>query len=122
MERNNDLILGYGKYQCLGKPVAFMELNKIFVEFVEKIRVRGPGSAEFVGYVLLLDAFAEGYVGYRENARGSLKIGIFDNALRRWYPLIVSSAPIAGMSAILFANDDSMTNNHSNEAAFYQNV
>ncbi len=27
-----DLVFSTGKYQCLGKPVAFMELNKIFVE------------------------------------------------------------------------------------------
>lgn len=27
-----DLVFSVGKWQCLGKPVAFMELNKIFVE------------------------------------------------------------------------------------------
>jgi cytochrome P450 len=27
-----DLVFSTGKFQCLGKPVAFMELNKIFVE------------------------------------------------------------------------------------------
>jgi cytochrome P450 len=32
MERNNELIFGYGRFQCLGKNVAFMELNKVFVE------------------------------------------------------------------------------------------
>ncbi|KIX06450.1 uncharacterized protein Z518_04426 [Rhinocladiella mackenziei CBS 650.93] len=36
MERNNDLLFGYGKYQCLGKAVAFMELNKIFVELLRR--------------------------------------------------------------------------------------
>jgi hypothetical protein len=26
------LVFSYGKYACLGKNVAFMELNKVFVE------------------------------------------------------------------------------------------
>jgi cytochrome P450 len=34
MERNNELIFGYGRFQCLGKNVAFIELNKIFVELL----------------------------------------------------------------------------------------
>jgi cytochrome P450 len=32
MLSTSDLIFHYGKYQCLGKPVALMELNKIYVE------------------------------------------------------------------------------------------
>lgn len=32
MNRTAELIWGYGKYQCLGRPVALMELNKVFVE------------------------------------------------------------------------------------------
>ncbi|KAF2969724.1 hypothetical protein GQX73_g3801 [Xylaria multiplex] len=31
-----DLDFGFGKYQCLGKPVAMMELNKIFVELLRR--------------------------------------------------------------------------------------
>ncbi|KAF2826799.1 cytochrome P450 [Ophiobolus disseminans] len=31
-----DLVFHYGKYQCLGKNVAFMEFNKIFVELLRK--------------------------------------------------------------------------------------
>ena len=32
MESTLELIFSYGKYQCLGKSLAMMELNKIFVE------------------------------------------------------------------------------------------
>ncbi|KAI4594437.1 hypothetical protein KJ359_008225 [Pestalotiopsis sp. 9143b] len=31
-----DLAFGYGKYSCLGKPIAMMELNKIFVELLRR--------------------------------------------------------------------------------------
>jgi cytochrome P450 len=31
-EINAELVFGYGKYQCLGKNVVYMELNKVFVE------------------------------------------------------------------------------------------
>lgn len=36
MERNNDLIFGHGKYSCLGKSVAVIELNKVFVELLRR--------------------------------------------------------------------------------------
>lgn len=32
MESTLDLIFSYGRWQCLGRPVAMMELNKIFVQ------------------------------------------------------------------------------------------
>ncbi|KAI8942935.1 hypothetical protein NX059_000973 [Plenodomus lindquistii] len=32
MRRTTDMIFGYGKYQCLGKPVAWMEITKVLFE------------------------------------------------------------------------------------------
>jgi len=32
MLKSNDLIFGYGKFQCLGRPVALFEINKIIFE------------------------------------------------------------------------------------------
>jgi cytochrome P450 len=32
MEATLELIFGYGRWQCLGRNVAFIELNKVFVE------------------------------------------------------------------------------------------
>ena len=38
-ERNNELVFGYGKYQCLGKNVAIIELNKVFVELLRRFEL-----------------------------------------------------------------------------------
>jgi hypothetical protein len=32
MERKLGLLWGYGKYSCLGKNIALMELNKVFLD------------------------------------------------------------------------------------------
>jgi hypothetical protein len=32
MENSNELVFGSGRYKCLGNPIAFVELNKVFVE------------------------------------------------------------------------------------------
>jgi len=34
MEKNVGLVFGYGKYSCLGKQIALMELNKVFFELL----------------------------------------------------------------------------------------
>ena len=37
MNNTVDLVFHYGKYQCLGKPVALMEFNKLFVEVMTHV-------------------------------------------------------------------------------------
>lgn len=32
MQRTTELVFGYGRWGCAGKSVAFLELNKVFVE------------------------------------------------------------------------------------------
>jgi len=34
MRRTTDMIFGYGKYQCLGKPIAWLEMRKVIFEFL----------------------------------------------------------------------------------------
>lgn len=38
MQRNVEMIFGYGRWMCAGKPVAHMELNKVFFEVGIAIR------------------------------------------------------------------------------------
>lgn len=46
MLSTSDLIFHYGKYQCLGKPVALMELNKTYVEVRDFSLLRWRGTDE----------------------------------------------------------------------------
>jgi cytochrome P450 len=48
-ESTLELVFGYGRWQCLGKSVALIELNKIFVE------VRAQ-SRKYMGNLLTLDS------------------------------------------------------------------
>lgn len=41
MERSQEVVFGSGRYGCLGKSVAFVELNKVFVQ-VRKLRSGPP--------------------------------------------------------------------------------
>lgn len=34
MRRTTEMIFGYGKYQCLGKPIAWLEITKVLFEFL----------------------------------------------------------------------------------------
>jgi cytochrome P450 len=36
MERTVDLLFGYGRWMCAGKPLAMMELNKVYFEVSEQ--------------------------------------------------------------------------------------
>jgi cytochrome P450 len=40
-----DMVFGYGRWGCAGKPVAFIELNKIYIEVSEVDIKRIPRSA-----------------------------------------------------------------------------
>lgn len=41
MERLVELAFGYGRYGCGGKPLAFMELNKVFFEVSDLVKGDG---------------------------------------------------------------------------------
>ncbi|KAF2022874.1 cytochrome P450, partial [Setomelanomma holmii] len=57
-----DLVFHYGKYQCLGRGVALMEFNKIFVELLRKFdfsiaRPDHPTTLENAGIWIMKDFF-----------------------------------------------------------------
>lgn len=37
MRRTTEMIFGYGKYQCLGKPIAWLEITKVIFEVSERL-------------------------------------------------------------------------------------
>ncbi|KAK7454238.1 major facilitator superfamily transporter [Colletotrichum acutatum] len=39
MEATIDLVFSYGRYQCLGRPVALMQLNKVFLELLRRFEL-----------------------------------------------------------------------------------
>lgn len=48
MEGALELIFSYGRWQCLGRPVALMELNKVYVEVSSRLRSVKRGFANFL--------------------------------------------------------------------------
>ena len=44
MKRTTEMIFGYGKYQCLGKPIAWLEITKVLFEVCHSLIV-GRGHA-----------------------------------------------------------------------------
>jgi cytochrome P450 len=39
MARTVDLIFGSGRYKCLGAPIAWLELEKVFVELLRNFEI-----------------------------------------------------------------------------------
>ncbi|KAG4429416.1 hypothetical protein IFR05_015102 [Cadophora sp. M221] len=55
-----DLIFHFGKFQCLGKPVALMELNKIYVELLRRfdfavVNANNPATFKNAGIWIITD-------------------------------------------------------------------
>lgn len=62
MERNNKLIFGYGRFKCLGQNVAWLELNKAFVEVFRRydlqiVKPEKPWKSFAAGIYLQRDLF-----------------------------------------------------------------
>lgn len=61
MERASEWVWGYGKYVCLGKNVALIELNKVFVEASRKSNLPEPCGKE---YWLTFSSFFDTSIGH----------------------------------------------------------
>ena len=51
MEKSLGLIWGYGKFSCLGKHIAFLELNKIFFEVSWIAKLKQPAMLLIANYI-----------------------------------------------------------------------
>lgn len=47
MERNVELVFGYGQWMCAGKSIAFMELNKVIFEVFSPIYINSTNMTAF---------------------------------------------------------------------------
>ncbi|KAH7124580.1 pisatin demethylase [Dactylonectria macrodidyma] len=66
MEDTLELVFGHGRWQCLGKNIAMMELNKVFVELVRRFDLAvvnpiKPWNSTNVGVFLQSDYWIRGY-------------------------------------------------------------
>jgi cytochrome P450 len=64
MERNKELTFAYGRFKCLGQPVALMELNKVIVELLRRfdfavLNPLKPMHSETHGIFLQRDFFVK---------------------------------------------------------------
>ncbi|KAB5554850.1 pisatin demethylase [Coniochaeta sp. 2T2.1] len=71
MESVVELVFGFGKYQCLGRNIAFLELNKVFVELVRRfdfaiVNPEKPWQSTNTGIFLVGDYWVRGYLREEE--------------------------------------------------------
>ncbi|KAK3367701.1 pisatin demethylase [Podospora didyma] len=66
MEGTTDLIFGHGRWQCLGRSIAFIELNKVFVELFRRFEFTlvdpsHPWKSDNMGIFRQSDLWIRGY-------------------------------------------------------------